>query len=148
MPRLIRWYTKSNYSHCEIILNDYWISSSPEYGGTKVQKLRPLKDSWDYLTLTLDPFEIENAIDFAFSQENTKYDYWGILINQIFKLNRNSYNRNNKWFCSEICLTLLQKIKEPSVQGLNPSSQSPGDLYRIYESKALDLPKSIEIKEF
>lgn len=133
MSRLIKWYTKSSYSHCEIIIMNHWISSSVEYGGVKVNKLRPLSDSWEYLKIEVQPELTAKALGFAFKQEGSSYDYFGVLFNQFLKINK--FKMGNKWFCSEICARLLKELQEPNAKKMNPRAQSPGDLYKNYSTQ-------------
>ena len=48
IDKIIRFWTKSKYSHVEIIINDVWVSSNPKVGVT-VNSLRPLTNKWDYI---------------------------------------------------------------------------------------------------
>ena len=130
----IKFWTHSKYSHVEIIIGNpktqekFWISSNPDYGGVRINKLRPYKITWDYIDIpALNHFH--EAYNFARSQEGTSYDWCGILCSQFMHIKRDN---SNKWFCSELVTTILQLYKIPEVENLYPASISPGDLDRLF----------------
>jgi len=128
LSSIIKYLTKSPYSHVELIVGNKWISSSPEDGGLYIRNLKPLKNNWDYIDITDKVENIDYALSFAYSQIGTKYDYLGII--RIFT---GITKKNNKWFCSEIVTVLLQKQQVEEVLFLNPSHTTPGDLYDLFK---------------
>jgi len=127
--KLIQWWTKSNYSHVEIIIDDYWVSSSPDQGGAYIHRLRPLSDNWDYVTVKVNEENTPWAIQFANAQVGTKYDWLGVFFSQFLHINKQD---NSKWFCSELVTVLLQIMDNKQTKNLVPNEQSPGNLYRLY----------------
>ena len=132
---LIKWWTKSDFSHCEIIIDNYWISSGPR-GGAYIQKLRPLTDKYIYVNVSVQQDKIHEALYFAFCQIGTKYDWLGIFFTQFIKMNAQN---EDKWFCSEICTSLLQIMNNKQVQNLKSVDQSPGDLYKLFRKEQNDI---------
>ena len=56
--KIVRWWTKSKYSHAELILNDQetWISISPKFL-SKIEASKKFFAShleWDFITLEVD----------------------------------------------------------------------------------------------
>ena len=115
--KLIRWWTKSPYSHVELAFDfdsslcpdatpgTRWYStySSDEAdGGTrgKVQWLNP--DDWDLVEIShVDQCA---ALKWCLSNLGKKYD-----MPVIFGMVINPYNdRPDRYFCSEFCLRALQ----------------------------------------
>lgn len=37
VDKVIRWWTSSKYSHCEVVIGDEWFSSSPRDGGVNAK---------------------------------------------------------------------------------------------------------------
>ncbi len=126
---LIRWFTKSDYSHVEMIIGDKWISSNAK-GGVHIFDLEPLHEDWDYVEVRVDKKEHEHVMKFIEDQKNAKYDFTGIVFCQLFKITR--WENNKKWFCSEFCAQILKEFKVPKMQNINTANLSPKDLYYLF----------------
>ena len=120
--RLIRWWTGSPYSHCELVVDGFCYSSSlMDHGvrrkavglGSDDVSLSP--DKWDLVEL---PWANKDAILAYFAQtDGYGYGWFSLIASQI--INRNIAQKNSQ-FCSEWSATAL---------GLpDPSTLSPGGL--------------------
>lgn len=132
VDRLIRFVTRSEYSHCEFLFDPTatltgkvearpcW-SSSARDGGVRLKKMKLDPNRWDIV-----PIEFEfgsNVAKVIFeAEEGRSYDYLGIVLSQFFNLGRHDRNR---WFCSEICAH--------AIGFLEPQTFSPGALKRRLE---------------
>lgn len=126
--RLIRFGTRSSYSHCELVYCDEvpnpgethsCISASGRDGGVRVKDVTFKPGNWDF---TAVPWAPADAWDRIAEHVGKRYDYVGILFSQVFNFKRNDAK---KWFCSEICAMGL---------GFDvPQHYSPGDLKRVAE---------------
>ena len=109
LHRFIRWYTKSDYSHAELIMpdNETWVGISPFLTSRvgKRNKVPPdLGDNWDYLTFRLnwrDPvrkYQINQLDKFIEKTTGAKYDWVGLIVS-----NTTPYlvKKRDKWYCSE-----------------------------------------------
>lgn len=116
MDKLIRFFTKSEYVHCELVT----VKRTDKFYGYSAYPGEGVRAKW----ISYDPNEWEfikiptvDVKSFMEKTEGKKYDYLGAL-GFVFGNNDNP----NRWFCSEWCATVL---------GLeNPSKLSPGDLYK------------------
>lgn len=112
---LIRFWTRSPYSHCELVVGDQCFSSSLMDGGVRQKQIALTSDKWD-----LVPVLWANAADVILHFNLTKdqpYDWWALIGSQIF--NRRSEEADAA-FCSEWCAAAL---------GLpNPETFSPQTL--------------------
>lgn len=100
--RAIGFFTRSPYSHCEIVMSDgkCW-SSSRRDGGVR-SKYIDLTEKWDTFDLVGEFDEI--AINYWFSlRTEDKYDYLG-AVSSFFRIDLTS---ENKKFCSEVCAMVL-----------------------------------------
>lgn len=114
---LVRVWTNSPYSHCEIIVNKDWYSSSPRDGGVRVKQIIDDGNSWDFVEVDIDK---ERLYEIYRSNRCKGYDFKGILFSNILRL---KWHSKDKMTCSEFCANVL---------GLkNPYSYSPGSLYNI-----------------
>lgn len=93
---IIRWWTKSNYSHCEIVIDDYCYSSSLMDGGVRKKSINLDPDKWDLIDL--DVFSESQVLYYFEKTKGNKYGWLDLLINQLFN---KADNRSKSDFCSE-----------------------------------------------
>lgn len=130
--RVIGKWTKSNYSHVEIIINKDWISSV-EGKGVHIKPLKPKKDEYDYLdlgTVSVTSEQHSTLYTWLYRQNNKKYDTTGILFSQILPLR---LDNRDKWFCSELVTKILQILMFKEVVDFYPHLTSPGDLAKVFK---------------
>lgn len=128
--KAVQWWTKSEYYHSEIILDDKWVSAHLE-NGIVIQYLKPLKNNWDYIEI--GEVELTNQqhtyiSDWVKSQEGIEYDWKGIWFSQFISLN--SHNKR-KWFCSEITSKILQLLLVKEYMDIIPNNVSPADIWEM-----------------
>lgn len=131
LNKLICWWTKSKYFHVELIIGGKWISSNPDTGGVTIHNLEQLNDNWDYCklpTITLTTQQYDRIMKWIESQSPKKYDWAGIIFSQVFPF---TLHNRNKWFCSELCTTILKLFLVQDVLDAEPNNVSPGDLARL-----------------
>lgn len=94
--RLVRWWTRSPYSHCELVFSDgISASSSIEDSGVRFKWIEFEPDHWDFIAL---PAHLEEAAYAWFNEHRGKpYDLRG---NIQFIAARVREGRRG-WFCSE-----------------------------------------------
>lgn len=113
--RLVAFWTKSEFSHCELEVDGECYSSSIRDGGVRAKRIDLLARHWHVINLPwADPLRIR-----LLYQETRKHRYgWLDLIgSQIFNARRQDSGR---WFCSEWCAAAL---------GIpSPELYSPGSL--------------------
>jgi len=118
--KAIRWYTDSQYSHVELVIDNMWYSTSPRDLKVRAKRIAPKDVHWDYVEVEVD--ELSFASFFA-STKGAKYDFLGIVLSQFFPLDIHSRKR---WFCSEFCAEAL-KLEDSN-------KYSPEDLYKYVVS--------------
>lgn len=114
LDRLICFFTKSAYSHVELVYDlDHktmrakaW-SSSPQDGGVRKASIHLHPQRWEVYTLE-GVYTTEQLHEWFVAQEGKKYDWLGAVGAKfkVFKQHR------NKWFCSEIIASYLG-LKRP-----------------------------------
>jgi len=105
------------YSHCEVVFDRMRVgqdegkqlcfSSSPRDGKTRFNYININSGNWEIVDLD-DEFTLdeEKAMFLKASEYVDKsYDYYGILFYFVFWFVRRQ--KENKWWCSEICSFLL-----------------------------------------
>lgn len=124
--KLIRWYTKEQYSHCEIYFNGNCMFSADAWENkTRFKQMAINPDSWDIVDIPVTSKEIAKIYDFCIQQEGKKYD-WSGIASFMFPLAKPGFNR---WFCSEICTAALQEIGK--LLWVAPEDTTPGQLYKL-----------------
>lgn len=126
--RLIRWATRSRFSHVELVMQgggassagleftaQSW-SSSARDGGVRGKLIRFRPKNWQFQKV--QPWYDPERIEAAQRHAGAKYDFKGLLLSQVFALHRDDPDR---WFCSEFCADALGLSK--------PYNYAPEDLY-------------------
>lgn len=115
---LIRLWTRSKYSHCEIVSRTVWLSASAMDGGVRAKQIELNLEHWDLIPL---PWADQRCIDLIFQQHRGKgYDWAGIFLSQLIASGLHSRRR---MFCSEFCAAALGFD--------NPQRYSPAQLGEV-----------------
>lgn len=124
---MIRWWTKSPYSHSEIVFSDgMWFSASYRDDGVRFKKIEPKDGNWDYVTLDAD----ESAVRSWCQRQHGGYDFVAIML-LVAKVPMIRPDRK-RWFCSEICTAALRKVG--LVVDCKPAKVTPGQLYSLVKN--------------
>lgn len=115
---VVRSWTSSQYSHCELIVGCNWFSSSVMDGGVRGKLITPQKDHWDILDVE---WASDNQVmNYYTHTKGQRYGWLDVLRSQFFGIRA---NQAGAAFCSEWCAAAL---------GLpNPASYSPASLAEI-----------------
>jgi hypothetical protein len=142
LHRLIRWWTKSKYSHAELVMPDdkTWVSISP-FLTSKVASRERLEiknpEQWDYLTFTLSwrkpvrEYQLRQLDKFIMQTTGCKYDWFGMIISQFGPY---LIKRRDKWYCSEwIAHAMVNSriIMWDDIRIYDTPDLSPGKLYDL-----------------
>jgi len=133
--KIIRWWTKSVYSHAELVLPDErtWISISP-FLTSKVDKREKLEyneNHWDFVEFTITKEQNKVILDFFDETKGCGYDWVGMIMSQLIPYN---IKRKNKWYCSEwiaYALRIAGIINWRVIKIYNRCDLSPGVLHKI-----------------
>jgi hypothetical protein len=131
---LIRWWTRSPYSHCELVFtNGDWFSSDTDgFQLTRFldaewtpARINPVAFLANYDTIRV-PMTVEQEADlrtWCKSEAGCSYDWKGIVFSMVLNL---GYHSASKWFCSEVCAAGLKREQVPL--RFEPQRYSPGKL--------------------
>lgn len=100
--RLVRWFERGKYSHCELVFSD-GISASSSFldGGVRFKRIEYDPARWDFVDVP-DAMELRARLWFT-NHKGAKYDVMG---NVRFFFGWMPDNPN-KWFCSEAVAAAL-----------------------------------------
>lgn len=93
---ITRFWTKSIYSHCELVIDGHCYSASFMDGGVRKKRINLNSGRWDVFDIPWA--DEEHALDFFEKTQGSKYDWLGIFGSQM--LNRRSQH-DHRFFCSE-----------------------------------------------
>jgi hypothetical protein len=125
--KVVRWWTRSQYSHCELVFsNGLWFSSSPRDGGCRFKSITPADGAWDFIEISLTPEQERAVYDFCLREDGCWYDWIGIIFTQVLPL---SFENPWWWFCSEICVAALQRAG--LLAGVTAFHVDPGQLAQL-----------------
>jgi hypothetical protein len=134
IQKLINLWTKGKYFHCEIAFEGsssviYNYVSTPEDGLIK-EEFKGKKENFDYIEIssTISNNSLLIIEEYIKEQLYTNYDYKGIFLSQIFKV---GINEQEKWFCSEFVVKIMQLFLVKKVLDLVPNKVSPNDLFKV-----------------
>jgi len=101
--RLIRFWTRSAYSHCELVLPDgRWLSASAMDGGVRAKRIELDLEHWDLIPV---PWADARQILHLFEKhQGNGYDWLGLFGSQLLPL---TIDNRRRMFCSEFCAAAL-----------------------------------------
>lgn len=133
--KLIRWWTKSPYSHAELVLPDdiTWLSISPLLSSTVAarEKKTANSNSWDFIELGIEKEQYRIILDFFEDTKGQGYDWVGMLLSQFLPC---KIKHKRRWYCSEwiaYALRIANVINWRVVRIYDRRDLSPGVLYSI-----------------
>ena len=99
---IVRWWTKSIYSHAELVLPDgeSWLGISP-FVKSKVTKRKKLlidPKEWDFVALEITEEQLEIIMEFFEDTSGHGYDWIGMLLSQFLPC---KIKHKKRWYCSE-----------------------------------------------
>ena len=135
LHRFIRWYTKSKYSHAELILPDgvTWIGISPFKGSILKAKHKKHYSEleWDFIELKVTEEQLKVINEFYESTKGAKYDWIGMMLSQCLPFH---IKEKEKWYCSEWILYALRiscVVDWKIIKIFDQSDLSPSKLHDI-----------------
>lgn len=138
LHRFIRWWTKSKYSHVELLLNDEtWVSISPFIRARVEAKIVLNHDDgdWDFIEFMISESQLHALKDFIAETTGDGYDWPGMLLSQIMPFIIKS---RNKWYCSSwifaaICYAGIIKLRSTKIY--ETPDLNPAKLHHMFSSQ-------------
>lgn len=135
ISQLIRWQTRSVYSHASLWFVSRNLLCESQYGKGVILVDNPA------FTCEVDVFRISGDFDYAKilefieAQKGKKYDYSSVC--RFISRRQESRKSKGKWFCSELVFAALQKGGLKLLERCEPWEVSPGLLsmspFLVYE---------------
>lgn len=122
---MVRWWTRSPYSHCELVVDGYCYSASVMDKGVRAKKVGVGDDEinlnngkWDLIDVP--GIKAADVLRYFEKTDHHTYGWPSLILSQLLNSN---VTTNNKAFCSEWCAAAMG-MPNPSVY--NPDTL--GDL--------------------
>ena len=134
--KLIRWWTKSVFSHVELVLPDKrtWVSISPFLSSRVAPRIKyKIEDpeKWEFVEFPVSKDQLDSLYDFIEHTQGSRYDWFGMLLSQFTPY---LIKRKEKWYCSEWIAHALVKsgvIHWSTLKIYDTPDLHPGKLYKL-----------------
>lgn len=107
--KLICWFTGSDYSHVELVIDGTSYSASSRDGGVRGKVIDFTSGKWDVVNLPADAMAEVDALEWFSEHMGQAYDYAGVARFILPFLPQ----RSKQWFCSESVAAALG-LAEPA----------------------------------
>lgn len=121
---LIRWQSRSQYSHAALLMPDGRIIESWQGDGVRIKTVTDWTDIEIYDVEGMTDFQWELALDFARDLVGHGYDYKAVLR----FVSRRPASDNERWFCSELVFAALEWVGVSLLARTSAAAVSPGML--------------------
>ena len=102
LNKIVRWWTKSVYSHAELVLPDgvTWVGISPFLKSKVASRKKLIIDysEWDFIVLDVSQEQIDIIMEFLEHTSGQGYDWIGMLLSQFLPC---KIKHKKRWYCSE-----------------------------------------------
>lgn len=126
VSRLIRWQTRSEYSHASFILPDGAHVEAREFKGVVWHpRFTAVKDERvEFFTVPATVTQVDDIAAFARDQVDKPYDY--TMVARFVSRRQANRDQSGKWFCSELVYAAFQTAGINLLRACEPWEVSPG----------------------
>lgn len=142
--RFIRWWTKSDFSHAELVLpgGETWVSISPFIFSRVSAKVvvNPRHEDWVYVDLWVTESRVRALKEFISETTGDRYDWVGMLLSQVLPF---IVKGKGRWYCSSWIAHALSHagiVKWKRLGIYEFPDLHPGRLHEILV-RSVELPK-------
>lgn len=139
LSSFIRWVTKSQYSHCFLIVEDAFfgvdMALEADQYGFRLVPLEQFAKQHDIMLVVSPVAPIDEGVKKAATWLGESYDFTGLFGMAFVLLGRwlgrkwrNPLRAAHAMFCSEAIVYVLRAANYPGAADLTPSDTSPEDL--------------------
>lgn len=132
---IVRWWTKSIYSHAELVLPDgvTWLGISPFLKSvvTKRIVLEYNREKWDLVEIDISEEQYELVMQFFEDTQGQGYDWIGMLLSQFLPC---KIKHRERWYCSEwiaYALRIACVLNWRAIRLYDRNDLSPAILYDL-----------------
>ena len=133
--RFIRRWTKSKYSHVELVIESkgWWMGIRPPNDPVVRKNIMHIcnDDDWDFIEIPVSKDEVDKVIQFYNKTSGMGYDWIGMILSHLtpFKV-----RIPNRWYCSEwvaYALSVSKILTWNQLKLYDVARMPPGRLYNL-----------------
>tara|TARA_R110000824_G_scaffold67912_4_gene175890 strand:+ start:846 stop:1352 length:507 start_codon:yes stop_codon:yes gene_type:complete len=135
---IVRWWTKSVYSHAELVLPDNitYLGINPFLKSKVASRKRLLRDhtEWDMVRLDITADQLKIIMEFFEDTQGQRYDWLGMLLSQFLPC---KIKHRKRWYCSEwiaYALRIACVFDWRIIKIYDRKDLSPAVLYELVEN--------------
>jgi len=106
---LVRWWTRSPHSHCELVIDGWWYSSSLMDRGVRRKQIEADPEHWDFVELP--DYLAPRVLAYFEATKGQRYSWWDLLRSQVFNANA---DEPGAAFCSDWVAAALGLPNSPT----------------------------------
>ena len=131
----MRWWTKSIYSHAELVLPDgvTWLGISPFLKSVVTKRIvfKYNREKWDLVEIDISEEQYELVMQFFEDTQGQGYDWIGMLLSQFLPC---KIKHRERWYCSEwiaYALRIACVLNWRAIRLYDRNDLSPAILYDL-----------------
>lgn len=124
LSALIRWQSRSPYSHAALLLPDGTIIESWPGAGVRIRAIEDWQDVHVFHVPSMTAEQWDHAFSFAAREIGSGYDWWSV----IRFVSRRNLPVNDRWFCSELVFAALKDAGVRLLERVDAWTVSPAML--------------------
>jgi uncharacterized protein YycO len=129
ISRLIRWQTRSQYSHAAVLTDEGALVESVEGKGViSTANWQKPAEADVFLVWPMSTDQANTGVGFLSAQIGKPYDW--LMVLRFVTRRQASRRSSGKWFCSELVFAAFQKAGIELLRDTEPWEVSPGLLAR------------------
>lgn len=121
---LIKFQTRSDYSHACFVIDDF-IFESKEFIGVQKVKVNNSGD-YDEFNLEISQQQKKDLLTFLYAQLGKPYDY--TMVIRFVTRQQEQRASSGRWYCSELIVAALNKVGLRLLERIEPWAVSPAIL--------------------
>lgn len=132
---IVRWWTKSIYSHAELVLPDgvTWLGISPFLKSVVTKRIvfKYNREKWDLVEIDISEEQYELVMQFFEDTQGQGYDWIGMLLSQFLPC---KIKHRERWYCSEwiaYALRIACVLNWRAIRLYDRNDLSPAILYDL-----------------
>jgi hypothetical protein len=145
LSSVIRWFTRSKISHCWLLLDDPQkgrVVLEAEYGPGIEETPWAWFPKDEVVALVTPAVPLEAGLEAAKAWMGEKYNVaglfgmaWVMVWRWLHVKVRNPFRNSHEMFCSVLLSRVLQLSNYPGMEGRDPQSMEPEDVYELVTGK-------------
>ena len=147
--RFIRLWTRSRYSHVELVIDDrnWWLGiRPPESPSVRKNIVNTYNENhWDFIEIFATKEQVEKIVEFYNKTNGMDYDWVGMVLSHIspFRI-----KHTEKWYCSEWVIYALEYAGLLGGELYDKNKLPPEFVYKLLSKKFIVANNVLNINSY